>query len=161
MMAKEECMSIKVKTAALTAGIALVAVPAYGAGQQPTTTPPGYDSTTNPGTTYQPTTTPPGYDGTTNPGTTQVQTNAGNTSEPTNPHALAVQQCASFKTNFKTNKSAFGKCVSAVELTLKGSGTPAQECRSKRLSKTKHDSQARSDYRACVLAATKALHVSG
>lgn len=156
-------MRIKTSIAALTAGVALVAVPAYGAGEQPSTTPPGYDGTTNPGTTYEPTSVPPSYDGTTNPGTTQVQTNAGanDTNEPTNPHALAVQQCAQYKTNFKENRSAFGRCVAAVQTTLKGTSSPSQACRSKRLSKTRHDGQARSDYRACVLAATKALHVSG
>ena len=154
-------MSFKIKaTAALTAGVALVAVPAYGAGQQPSSTPPGYNGTTNPGTQYQPTTTPPGYNGSTNPGTTQAATTStdGNTSEPSNDHALAVQQCASFKTNFKVNKSAFGKCVSAVELSLRTNTSATQACRSVRLSHTRHDKQARSDFRACVLAAKKANH---
>jgi hypothetical protein len=156
-------MSFRIKTAALTAGLALVAVPAYGAGQQPTATPPGYNGSNNPGTQQQPTTVPPGYNGTSNPGTQNANTNAsgpngnaGNTSQPSNPHALAVQQCAAEKTNFKENKSAFGKCVSAVQLSLITNASPSQACRSKRLSRTKHDGQARSDFKACVLAARKA-----
>ena len=158
-------MHFRTKTAVLTAGLALVAVPAYGAGQQPSSTPPGYDGSTNPGTQYQPTTIPPGYNGTSNPGTQNANTNAsgpnandGNTSQPSNPHALAVQQCEGQKTNFKENKSAFGKCVSAVQLSLISNKSAKQACASKRLSRTRHDGQARSDFKACVLAATKAQH---
>ena len=148
-------MRFKVKAiAAFTMGAAVVAVPAYGAGQQPSSTPPGYNGTTNPGTQHAPTTTPP---------TTPQSTNStdGNTSEPSNAHALAVQQCAAQKTNFKVNKSAFGKCVSAVELSLRTHSSATQACKSVRLSHTRHDKQARSDFRACILAATKANSHSG
>jgi hypothetical protein len=158
-------MSIKIKTAAVTAGFALMAVPAYGAGQQPTSTPPGYNGSTNPGTQYQPTSTPPGYNGSTNPGTQNQPGFNGstNSSTPNTPsqsqaRALGVKECQSFKTNFKDNKQAFGKCIAAVAQSIHSNTTPAQACSSKRLSKSKHDGQARSDFKACVLAATKAQH---
>ena len=138
-------MNFKIKaTVALVAGAALVAVPAYGAGQ-PTTIPPGYNGSTNPGTTQAGTT-----------GATPTTSKDGNTSQPSNAHALAVQQCASFKNNFKTNKNAFGNCVSAVQLSLRTHTSATQACRSVRLSHTRHDKQARSDFRACILAARKA-----
>jgi hypothetical protein len=145
-------MRFKVKAiAALTAGAAVVAVPAYGAGQ-PSSTPPGYNGTTNPGTEHVPTT---------NPAATNTNTGTdGNTSEPSNAHALAVQQCAAQKTNFKENKSAFGKCVSAVELSLRTHSSASTACKSVRLSHTRHDKQARSDFKACILAAKHASHAA-
>ena len=146
-------MRFMIRTAAVVAGMALAAVPAYGAAGPPSSTPPGYDGSTNPGTQHQPASIPP-QQANTNGGA--ANTNAGNTSQPSSPHALAVQQCASFKTNFKVNKNAFGKCVAAVQQSLISNTSPTQACKSERLSRTRHDKQARSDFKACVLAATKA-----
>jgi hypothetical protein len=144
-------MTLKAKTASLAAGIALMAAPAlaYAAGQQPSTTPPGYNGTTNPGTTHVPATTPPDNNGADNPGTSHVPSNA-------QARALGAKECQQFKTNFKTNKSAFGKCISAVAKSLRSDSTPAEACKAKRLSRVRHDGQSRSDFKACVLAATKA-----
>jgi hypothetical protein len=152
-------MSFTIKTVAVAAGMALAAVPAYGAAGPPSSTPPGYDASNNPGTQHQPTTIPP-QQANTNAGGANTNANDGNTSQPSNAHALAVQQCASFKTNFKVNKNAFGKCVAAVQQSLISNTSPTHACKSERLSRTRHDKQARSDFKACVLAATKAQHSS-
>lgn len=156
-------MNFKTKTATLTAGLALMAAPAFAAGEQPSTIPPGYTSESNPGTEYQPTEVPPSYDGDTNPGTESSpgydgQNNPGTAHVPTRAEARAIgrEQCAGFKSNFKTNRSAFGRCVAAVASALRSDDTPAQACEAKRLSRTRRDGQARSDFRACVRAARNA-----
>lgn len=158
---------LRSKTAALATGVALIAVPAVAsaAGQQPTSTPPGYNGSSNPGTQYQPASTPPSYDGSNNPGAENQpapnydgSNNPGTAHVPTNSQAraLGVKECQQYKTNFKSNRSAFGRCISAVAMSLRSDKTPAQACKDKRLSRTRHDGQARSDFKACVLAAAKA-----
>ena len=126
-------MSARAKIAAGMASAALIAVPALAeaAGNRPSTVPPGHSGA--------------------NHGTTHTPSNS-------QARALGVKECQQFKTNFKTNRSAFGKCISAVAHSLRTGSSPAQSCSDKRLSRTRHDGQARSDWKACVLAATKALH---
>src|SRR5437764_1463626 len=103
-------MSIKRKTAALTMGFALVAAPAaYGAGQQPTQTPPGYNGSTNPGTQYQPSSTPSGTPQQTQ-SSSQPTSLPGNANPPSAAHAVGLQ-C--LKQDFLPNTSAFRDCVKA------------------------------------------------
>ena len=144
-------MNARAKTATITAGLALMAAPAFAAGQQPASTPPGYNAGDNPGIANQPTSTPPGYNGQNNPGSSHAPTRA-------EARALGRSECQEFKTNFKENRSAFGRCIAAVASALRSDATPAQACKDKRLSRTRHDGQSRSDFRACVLAASRAEH---
>jgi hypothetical protein len=161
-------MSIKAKTAALTAGFALAAAPAYGAGQQPSQTPPGYDGTTNPGTQFQPSSTPPGYNGTTNPGTTQVQSSQptsfpGQANPPSAAKAVGLQ-C--LKQNFLPNTSAFRDCVKAGVAAIKASHTHSATTAAKSSCKKQHfhgkpsSGEHRSAYGACVAAALSAIRAS-
>jgi hypothetical protein len=163
-------MSIKIKTAALTAGFALAAVPAYGAGQQPSQVPPGYDGSANPGSQYQPSSTPPTYNGTNNPGSTQQSSQNQNNSQPTsfpgqaNPPSRAKAvglQC--LKQNFLPNTSAFRDCVKAGVAAIRASHTESAKTAAKSSCKTQHfhgkpaSGEHRSAYGACVAAALSSI----
>ena len=50
----------------------------------------------------------------------------------------------------------FSAGMAAVQQSLISNTSPTRACRSVRLSRTRHGKQARSDFRACVLTATKA-----
>jgi len=73
--------------------------------------------------------------------------------------ALGRDECGEFKENFKENRSAFGKCVSAVAKTLRDESESARSaCNAANLSHDRRDGEARSDFKACVLASKQAQH---
>jgi hypothetical protein len=147
-------MRLTTRTAALAAALATMATPALaygpddnpGSSFRPDGTPNGTD---NPGAGHRPDGTPPSPGGTTNPGAEHRPTRA-------QARAIGREECQEFKRNFRENRSAFGRCVAAVARSVRSDATPARACREQRLSRERHDGQARSDFRACVLAAARA-----
>jgi hypothetical protein len=166
-------MSMTAKAGVVAAALMLCATPAfaldgsnnpgtsYQQANQPAGTP---DQTSNPGTTQQPSGTPtqtdnPGtpyqqgapYSGDNNPGTSHVPPT------PSQARALGRTNCAEFKTNFKQNRSAFGKCIAAVAKALRNDSASAKSvCGAANLTRHRLDGQKRSDFKACVLAVAKA-----
>jgi hypothetical protein len=166
-------MALTAKTAAIAAALTLTAAPAFaidgtdnpGTSYQQTYQPSGTpDQTSNPGTSHQPAGTPtqgdtPGtshqdgapYSGDNNPGTTQQPPT------PSQARALGRNSCAEFKTNFKQNRSAFGKCIAAVAKALRNDNASAKAvCDASNLTRKRLDGQKRSDFKACALAVAKA-----
>jgi hypothetical protein len=144
----------------LLAALALAAVPALALG--------------NPGSSHVPsgTTGPPS--GTTGPDNAQHGTSGaqgpsddhpsgGPPSDvpPSQARALGKTQCQQFKTDFKNNKSAFGKCISAVAKGLESSSptkaTFKSTCDKAGLSHKRAKGKKHSPYGACVAAGARAL----
>jgi hypothetical protein len=101
------------------------------------------DGTDNPGTELRTATTPV---------QPTVENNPGLSRE--DARALGRKECQQFKTNFKQNRSAFGKCIAAVAMDLRNENVSAREaCNAKGLSHQRRDGQVRSNFKACVLAA--------
>jgi hypothetical protein len=152
------------KLVLLLAALALVVVPTLAFG--------------NPGSSHVPTTVPPGTtgppSGTTGPDNAQHGTSGqqgpsngepsgGPPSDvpPSQAKALGKTQCQKFKTDFKNNKSAFGKCISAVAKGLQSSSptkaTFKSTCDKAGLSHKRAKGQKHSPYGACVAAGARAL----
>jgi hypothetical protein len=105
-----------------------------------------FDGSDNPGTALKPETTPVQPTVEDNPGLTREEA-----------RALGRKECQQFKTNFKENKQAFGKCIAAVAMDLRNEDVSAREaCDAKGLSHQRRDGQVRSNFKACVLAAHNA-----
>lgn len=157
------------KLAILVAGLSLVAAPLALAGTEhpegvpPAETPPegvpvGSEGTAPPeGVTPGPPAgvqqgTPEGlaptYSGTENPGVAHRLT-AGEA------HALGREQCQEWKTNFRDNKSQFGRCIADVAKALHGAAAPGRACAN--LNRKPEEGEHRSDFSACVAAAAQAL----
>jgi hypothetical protein len=144
------------KTALLTAALALMATPAmaYGPGDNPGSQ---YVAGT-PGASYTPPTVPPSYDGSNNPGTRQERSQ-----QPlglADARALGVKECQDFKANFKVTRSAFGRCIAAAAKAIRTGISARAACRSLRLSRIRRDGQARSDFRACIIATRRAVRAA-
>jgi hypothetical protein len=97
------------------------------------------------------------FDGSDNPGTAlKPETTPVQPTVEDNP-GLTRKECQQFKTNFKENKQAFGKCIAAVAMDLRNEDVSAREaCDAKGLSHQRRDGQVRSNFKACVLAAHNA-----
>lgn len=136
-----------IRTAAVTAAaLALMAAPAVA--QPPAGTPNG---TSNPGAEHRP-------DGT--PGAGARPDGAGQQGAANRPtrreaRALGREQCREFRTNFRENRSAFGRCVAAVARALRSDVSPGRACRTQ--NRRREAGQRRSDFSACVRAAAHAL----
>ena len=80
---------------------------------------------------------------------------------PSQAKALGRTQCQQYKTDFSTNKSAFGKCISAVAQGLNSSAptkaTFEKSCRKAGLSRHRQKGKKHSPFTACVLAGMHAL----
>jgi hypothetical protein len=153
-------MKFSTKLAALVIGFGLAAAPAFALDgvDDPVTTTVTTDTTA---TTLQPTVTqtpqgppaatPPGYGPTDNPGSSHMP--------PAHARALGRVECQEWKRNFAENKSQFGRCIADVAKTLLTGISPRQTCAN--LSRTRQQSERRSDFSACVAAAAQALRQSG
>jgi hypothetical protein len=116
----------------VVAVLAVTAVPAFAV-----------DGTDNPGTTVR---EGAPYSGDDNPGLTRAE-----------GRALGREECQQFKTNFDENRSAFGKCIAAVAKSLQDDNVSARKsCAATGLSRKRLEGQRRSNFSACVLAATRA-----
>jgi hypothetical protein len=156
------------RTVGLFAVLALSAAPALaldnpgsnhssgtpGASQVPATVPPS--GTTGPSNSQHGTSGPQGSQN-------EGQGNGGPPSDvpPSQAKALGKTQCQKLKTAFADNKSAFGKCISAIAKGLESSSptkaTFEKTCRQAGLSHKKAKGQKHSPWGACVLAGAKAL----
>jgi hypothetical protein len=123
-------MRFQSKLAVVTGALALSAAPAFAAAGPPATTPPGYNATSNPGSSHLP------------------------TNEAA--RALGRKECQEFKLNFADNKQQFGKCVSAAAQAIRTDLTPRQTCAQQGLSHKAQGDEHRSDFSACVIAGARA-----
>jgi uncharacterized protein YcfJ len=123
-------MKFQSKLAVITGALVLTAAPAFAAAGPPATTPPGYNASSNPGSTHV----------------------------PTNDQARALgrKECQEFKLNFGDNKSQFGKCVSAAAQAIHTDQTPRQTCNQQGLSHKPQGDEHRSDFSSCVIAGARA-----
>jgi hypothetical protein len=69
--------------------------------------------------------------------------------------ALGREECQEWKSNFRDNKSQFGRCIADVARALHGSAAPGQACSN--MSRKPDENEHRSDFSACVSAAAQAL----
>jgi hypothetical protein len=142
------------KIALLTISLALMATPALAFG--PGDNPGSQHVAGTPGANFVPTTVPPSYDGSNNPGTTQRE----HALSLANARALGVKECQQFKTNFTVNRSAFGKCIAAAAKAIRTDISARAACRSVRLSRTRRGGQARSNFQACIIATRRAVRAA-
>lgn len=161
-------MSIKGKTVVVTAALALGAVPAYAAGA-PSSTPPGYNGSTNPGTQQQPANTPPGYNGSNNPGSTQSGSHQGQGSQPAsfpgtaNPPTTNAVGLNCLKQGFPPNTSTFRACVKAGVAAIRASHSASARAAARSACKKQHfhgkpaPGARRNAYGACVSAAMSSI----
>jgi hypothetical protein len=97
------------------------------------------------------------FDGSENPGVDNREAKADNGLGREEARAIGRDACTLQKTNFKVNKSQFGKCVSVVARSLREAGVSAREaCRDSGFSRKPADNETRSDFSACVRAAKDA-----
>jgi hypothetical protein len=73
-------------------------------------------------------------------------------------HALGREQCQEWKTNFRDNRSQFGRCIADVAKALHGQASPREACAN--MSRKPDENEHRSDFSACVVAAAQALRES-
>ena len=123
-------MKFHCKLAVLTGALALTAAPAFAAAGPPANTPPGYSSTSNPGSTHVP--------------------------SNDRARALGRKECQEFKLNFADNKNQFGKCIAAAAKAIRTDLTPRQACAQQGLSHKPQGDERRSDFSACVIAGARA-----
>jgi hypothetical protein len=90
----------------------------------------------------------PTYNGTENPGAAHRLT-AGEA------RALGREECQEWKTNFRDNKSQFGRCIADVAKALHGAAAPGRACAN--MNRKPEEGEHRSDFSACVAAAAQAL----
>jgi hypothetical protein len=158
---------MKIVVSAL-AVLALGAAPAFALDN------PGADHGSGPPTTSHapatvPPSSPPGQSqsqGTAPSGNSQGQPSGNQPSDtpPAQAKALGKTECQQFKTDFGTNKSAFGKCISAVAQGLNSSSpskaTFEKTCRKAGLSRHRQKGKKHSPFTACVQAGAHALRNS-
>jgi uncharacterized protein YcfJ len=123
-------VNFRSKLVVLTGAMALSAAPAFAAQGPPAQTPPGYNATSNPGSSHVPT--------------------------GENARAIGRKECQEFKLNFADNKQQFGKCVSAAAMAIRTELTPRQACAEVGLSRKPQGDERRSDFSACVIAGARA-----
>jgi len=88
------------------------------------------------------------YNGTENPGAAH-RLSAGKA------RTLGREECQDWKTNFRDNKSQFGRCIANVAKALHGAASPREACSN--MSRKPDENEHRSDFSACVAAAARAL----
>src|SRR5919204_1201891 len=144
-------MRTLVRTIGLAAVLALSAAPAFAL-DNPGGPPSG---TTGPSNSQHGTSGPQGPQGDNESGGPPSNV------PPSQARALGKTQCQKFKTNFAQNKSAFGKCISAIAKGLESSSptkaTFKSTCSKAGLSHKKAKGQKHSPYGACVAAGAQAL----
>lgn len=69
--------------------------------------------------------------------------------------ALGREGCQEWKTNFRDDKSQFGKCIADLARALHGSTAPGRACAN--MNRRPEEGEHRSDFSACVAAAARAL----
>ena len=155
------------KVVLLVAVLALAAVPALAFGNPGSShIPPGAgppSGTTGPSNAQNGTSGPQGTTGQEGASGPQgAQGGPPSDVPPSQAKALGKTQCQKFKTDFKDNKSAFGKCISAIAKGLESSSptkaTFKSTCSKAGLSHKKAKGQKRSPYGACVAAGARALN---
>lgn len=71
--------------------------------------------------------------------------------------ALGRKECRRFERNFNGKGSQLGRCVGAVAMTLRTDVPPRKACGRRGLSRKRQRGERRSDFRACGVAAARAL----
>jgi hypothetical protein len=155
-------MKFGTKLAAVVLGFSLAAAPAFAldGGDDQTTTTETTDTTV---TTLQPTVTqtpqgppstiPPAYGPTDNPGSSHQP--------PAQARALGRIECQEFKRIFQAPpRNEFGLCIRAAAMAIRLDISPAQACSAQNLSRKRQPGDRRSAFNACVVATTQALRLS-
>jgi hypothetical protein len=155
-------MKFSTKLAALVIGFGLAAAPAFALdgtddpGTTTDTTATDTTATLQPTVTQTPqgppTTIPPAYGPTDNPGSSHQP--------PPNARALGRIECQEFKRVFDAPpRNEFGKCIADLAKMIRLDLSPRQACSN--MSRKRQEGESRSNFSACVLAGTRALSQIG